>query len=585
MSLKSCFTELYVNRNVSPEEFKNLPAFGVIASKPTVIEEIEPYGLPEVIKLICCSPDLMRLDSFSKYKFVQPLYQTNKVEPLSIIQEYRKGNLLEWEILRYADLNILSQLDCFFIDIENQRKLLTAECLELQKSVDKKDANEEIQEHNENKLQEKTLELKHIKEFLTVQKNSIEKIRTYKKSLEDGADEKRREEAYRVLDRLDRESEVEIVLGQIVSSGVVGQVQVSQFQNPNFMRSVLCHLSKEDYKRQAINILLKLYHANVTEFNNPMIYDFVSENSEMLLDYLLGMSPTSEKETKDRDLNQLVDLALRLELDSANNLPYARFSTFWNGLTEEYEWTWVLKRIKFACPDDFYIVAGCLLRKLRGKASRAYISVLLTTSAFEKKITASEILSYALSNSDCYVTDSIINTLRFVEKSSRATQIKLNMTERTLRSQSQELFSSLYTPLEQLEELAINLSITPDQVDAQLIGKQLRDQIAELRGALETFGVEPIADIDDWKNLKDVHFNPKHHKFSVESTKDTHRVMYKSLGFAYKDDEGIQKERPAVVFKKITRQGQLMQRQKDTEQQFKDNGPKLKRENKRSGKP
>lgn len=126
--------------------------------------------------------------------------------------------------------------------------------------------------------------------------------------------------------------------------------------------------------------------------------------------------------------------------------------------------------------------------------------------------------------------------------------MKLNSTERSLRSQSQELFSSLYNPLERLEELAINLSITSGHIESALVGKQICDQLAELRGALETFNISPVGDIEDWKSLKGVPFEPAHHQLSVDVKKFPERVRLKSLGFSYVDDEGIQKERKAQVF-------------------------------------
>ena len=576
MSLKALFSELYVHRNDLPEEYKNLPAFEELSSKPEVVEKIDSFGLPEVIKLICCSSKLMTYPFAEKYKSIQPLYCVGKIDSAMVVQKFYKVDAFESEILKYADISILKALDEYFIDAENYRDNLDShvkESVEIIQNAQKQSGTDLslLQEMKDGVEQEKK-ELARAKSFLTRKKPVIEKIRQYEKDSEEVLVEKRREQAYQVLAHLDRKIEVDEMLQQIVETGVVNQIQASQFKNPNFLVSLLFYLSKEENKRKAIEILLKLYDIGVIDLNESPTYDFIAGNADLLLDYLLGISPEAVSDTKSEDLNILVDLALRLELKYKSEGSNAKFYTFWNTLTDEFDWTWMIGKVSEIYPDDFNDVVGILMRGLTGKASRAYVNVLFGFDTFEKKKSAVEIFSTALSHSDSCEKDSIINVLRLLEKNNRSTQVKLNTSERKLRCQSQELFSSMYIPLEHLEELAINLSITSGQIDATLVGKQLRDQIADLRGALEIFDVKTVADIEDWKNLKDVTFDSEHHRL-IDAKNPPSKVMFKSLGFSYTDDEGVPKERPAQVFKKIARRGQH-----EGTQQIKDNQPKLKRE-------
>lgn len=578
MSLKALFSELYVHRNDPPEEFKKLQVFEELCQEPNVIAKIDSFALPEVIKLVCCSPKLTRECFAIKYKSIQQIYSAGEFEPLSIIQRFGKENMLESEILKYADLCILKAFDAFFTDAADRKTTLMQQANNQKVAIQNVQKQKEIDcaalEELEKQQKQNTAELNSVKKFLINQKSNIEKVKQYINGFEQRTDE-RREEAYRILDHIDREAEINTTVNEIVEMEVISQLQIDQLKNPNYLRSLLFYLSKEENKRKAIKVLLKLYDIGVIDVNESPVFDFITVNSDLVLDYLLGISPDTINDTKTEELNVLVDLALRLELEYSSNGSNAKFYSFWNTLTDEFDWTWMIEKMSTLYSDDFNTIAGILMRGLTGKASRAYINVLFGSNMFERRKSAVEIFSSALSHTDSCEKDSIINILRIFEKNDRSVRVKLNTATRKLSCQSQELFSSMYVPLEHLEELAINLSITSGQIDASLVGKQLRDELAELRGSLEIFDVKTVADIDDWKDLKDVPFDSKHHKLNVDLKNPPNTVTIKSLGFSYTDDEGIQKERQAQVFrrKKLARRGQP-----DTTRPPKDNEPKLKRE-------
>lgn len=578
MSLKALFSELYVHRNDPPEEFKNLPVFEELSEKPDIVGKIDSFALPEVIKLVCCSPKLMRECFALKYKSIQQIYSVGEFEPASSVQHFGKENALETEILRYANLSILKALDAFFTDAADRKTILMQQVNSQKTAIQNAQKQKEVDcvalEELEKQQKQSTAELNSVKRFLINQKSNIEKVKQYINGFEQRADE-RREEAYRILDCIDREAEINITVNEIVEMEVVSKLQIDRLKNQNYLRSLLFYLSKEENKRKVMKVLLKLYDIGVIDVNESPVFDFITVNSDLLLDYLLGISPDTINDTKAEDLNVLVDMALRLELEYNSTGSNAKFCSFWNTLTDEFDWTWMIEKMSTLYSDNFNAIAGILMRGLTGKASRAYVNVLFGPDMFERRKSAVEIFSSALSHTDSCEKDSIINILRIFEKNSRSIQVKLNTATRKLNCQGQELFSSMYIPLEHLEELAINLSITSGQIDASLVGKQLRDELAELRGSLELFDVKAVADIDDWKNMKDVQFDSKHHKLTIDIKNPPNTVTIKSLGFSYTDDEGVQKERPAQVFrrKKIARRGQP-----DTVQSSKDNEPKLKRE-------
>lgn len=510
MSLKALFSELYVHRNDPPEEFKELPAFVELSGKPDVVAKVDSFRLPEVVKLICCSPELMKANFAEKYNSVQQIYCTGELEPASIIQHFGKSDALESEILKYANFSILDSLDAFFLDAQNRKDELTRQIAdrksEIQNAKKQKEIDVSALEALENQLKSDTMELVSTRKLLTSQKSNIEKVRLYKKNAEEDAVEKQREKAYCILSYIDRENQVDSIISEIVATGVVNQVQINQLRNPNFLSSMLFYFSKEENKRKTVYILLKLYDIGAIDINESPVFDFITSNIDLVLDYLLGIVPSTVEDTESEDLNVLVELALRLEDEHKSEDSRAKFHTFWNKLTNEFEWVWIFDKIKTLYADRFYDVAGNILRGLKGRASRAYINILFASNS-EYKVAAAEVFSKALSASGCTETDSVVNILRLLEKNNHAMQVKLNSTERSLRSQSQELFSSLYNPLERLEELAINLSITSGHIESALVGKQICDQLAELRGALETFNISPVGDIEER--------NEKHRFFSL----------------------------------------------------------------------
>lgn len=574
MSLKSLFAELYSHRDDPPEAFKTLSAFKELCNKPEIVSEIDPFNLPEVIKCVCCSSKMMEMPFAAKYEAIQPLYCAEEVDPTYILQEYRKADDLEHKILKFADTKILNALDDFFLGCEKKKGELETQLKEERAALQEMKKSEPPITEDIAKQEEKVKEVEAAKrqqsDFLKKNKAAIEKIRSYKAQIKEA--DKRRVSAYRKLADIDSQYEANGVLQQIIVGKVVESDHTKKFRDPIFLRAFLLKLSKEENKRRAIATLLKLYDVGAIDLNESPIYDFLVENSSLMVDYLLGILPAAIEDTNNEDLNMLVDLALRQEVAFESGEKGAKFAVIWNRFTEEFEWKWIIEKIANFYPDEFDQAVGKLMKGLTGRASAAYINVLFGSEFLGRKKSAAEVFSLLLSGSNFCCGDSIINILRLLEKDSRSTQRKLNASERKQRCQAQDLFSSMYMPLEALEVLAIDLSVTVGQIDSSLVGSQLRNQLAELRGALETFDVKPLADIDDWKNLRDVTFDPDHHKLGTE-TNPPNKIMFKSMGFSYTDDEGVQKERAALVSKKMPRRGLL-----DAPQRSKKDEPKLKRE-------
>ena len=85
--------------------------------------------------------------------------------------------------------------------------------------------------------------------------------------------------------------------------------------------------------------------------------------------------------------------------------------------------------------------------------------------------------------------DIVIAMMRLMDQLNRKIQRKLNIAERRINSQGQDLFSSIYIPVEHLEEIAVNLRESKGSINCSLVGKQLTEMIAELREGLSVMNL------------------------------------------------------------------------------------------------
>lgn len=552
MSLKSFFAELVHHRDDPLDKFQKLSAVGELSKRPDIVAQIEPFLLPEVIKLICCSQELLQLDWAIQYQLVQPLYSGKITDPIKVIQYLENHASSEAKILKYIDIQTLTSLAGYASLYEKEKEALKnrlpAQKGKLTKYRKKEDADPVNISAQEEEIKAEEKRLRKIESFLNDHREIIASIRQFKKDYDQHAVEKRREDAYHRLERIERAQTIRDVVNELSTNEDVSPALAAKFKDHEFLAGFLLYFSKEENKQNTIPILLKLYDIGAIDINEPPTYDFIAEKSDLLLDYLLGIVPETVNDMESEELNALVDIALRLEYERGTKSSRAMFYSFWNQLQNEFDWKWLCAKVDSLYPEHFEEVVGYILRGLNGKASRTCVHILFDSNVLGRKFSAADIFSKILSQSDFCEKESVVNAFQLLEKRNRSTQLKLKLSERQLRCQSQDVFSSMYIPLETLEGLAIDLSFTSGQIEAKLVGKQLREVVAELRDALgTTCGVIPVADIEGWKKLEKVPFDAAHHKFGKKIKQTPREVLVKNLGFSYIDDEGNQKEYPAQV--------------------------------------
>ena len=342
-----------------------------------------------------------------------------------------------------------------------------------------------------------------------------------------------REKAYRSLNDVKMPYE-ESFLKSFISSGVVSEEYHVQFRDQGFVNRVLQCLEKGSFKDYALPILLKLYDEGAIDLIEGPASDFLDQHPERLCDYLVEKAPLSVEDLSNPELELFVEKAIQKELSDATGKNSSFFSEFWNTIVDQSIWRWIVSKAnEVVNGENINSAVSCLLLKLEGKSAKSLVEVLFDDSETTIKVSTAEVMASLLKNSGSCERDVIIETIRLLEQNNRKVQRKLNTSERKLRSHS-----SVYLPMEQLEELAINLKLTKGEIKASLVASHLIDIVLSLREGFEALELLPIADTDDWKYQNKIEFDPDTHHVMMDNDCTPDTVRLRSLGFRYQDDDG-----------------------------------------------
>lgn len=573
MNVKAQLAELFANRNLPMDKYKNLTAFSLMEQESDLVAKLAEFRLPEITKLICGSDILSQMSWAASYRRIQPFYQkTVQGEVLKVIQSDISPDEFETEILCFADRKIWGSFKMYFEDLSNtlevQRKEKSSlikrigDCQDQLKEIEsilnemEKEAEENVSDEcaaihkRQAKLskqksadEEKLLNLKNdmtkLDKFLVLKKDFIEKIYEYEEKVLEADSDENREKVYAFLTEHSMPSE-EIFLNNFISVGIISDEHRARFRNESFVIRVLQYLKKDSYCDYALPILLKLYDEGVIDLIEGPANIFINENSKLLCDYLVQNTPQTAEDLQNPDLKLLIEKAIQKELEESDSKKSSVFSELWNTITDAQIWNWIVKKIsKDFAVNNIDTAISCMMLNLHGKAAKSLVEALYGDTMSELKISVGEVISSLLKKTESSERDSVVEVFRLQEERNRKTQRRLNTCERQLRSHGQELFSSVYLPMEQLEELAINLKLTNGEIKASMVASHLIDIVISLREGLESLDLQPLADIDDWKNQNKLAFDTKMHRVITAEGKPLPKsIKLKSLGFRYQDDEG-----------------------------------------------
>ena len=123
MSEKQDLAILYSLIDKPITEFVESEAFKRLEQEMDLISRLEPFGLPEIKRLICCSELLTTQDWAGKYAEARKLYTAGTdFDVLTLLLKYKDATEFEEKILDCVDASILARIKAYFKEITKENE-------------------------------------------------------------------------------------------------------------------------------------------------------------------------------------------------------------------------------------------------------------------------------------------------------------------------------------------------------------------------------------------------------------------------------------------------------------------------------
>ena len=245
----------------------------------------------------------------------------------------------------------------------------------------------------------------------------------------------------------------------------------------------------------------------------------------------------------DEDNGILIEYAIKSCLDGCND-----YVTWWNTIKTPEDWKYILTKINDMYGVPIEAKATKLLHHVEGKSLIAFVELMNSNEANDINLSASELISEYLEQEAPDAKDLVRGYVRNSEQSNRRLQRRLASKERELNRFGSDLFSSIYLPLEQLENLAVNLRLSDGEIKCSLVAGQMIQALASLREGLSAIGLDTADEIENWQRQSLIEYDVEKHRMSSPIISPEDKVKLQTLGYAYIDDEGNRKIRAAEVY-------------------------------------
>ena len=554
MGTKQDLAILYSSLSLPIEEFRKLPAFIKLEQETDMIERLKDYLLPEITRLICASDKLLA------YKWAEPYVNFSSYclcpESFNAVDELLNHQQLEdfenkFLLMRYEP--VIQKFNQLFIEEQLQLTTLKQEKTKISKRISKEkkekskfDSEGSVEKplsDDEKKLQKLEKDIFEIERFDKVFKKHKNRINACLEECSQEQENKKRDAAYKSISEKQLTQE-EFFLEEFIHSGQLTPEMQEQLKDGVFRSHLLLCLDKGKYSDLAFPVLVKLYEENAIDLEDSEFQCFIVQNKKYLKRYLVSEYEASPDCLENMERGLLFEIAVQIELKGAGG----EFSEVWNRFVEESAWIWIKNKMDSLTSNETEHYLYKFAVNLTGKAAQAFVQFLY---AENKSLSAMDVIFQLLSQEEIYTKDVIMYALRLQEQALKKTQRRINALERQLNSQEQELFSSIYSPLEQLEELASNLRCTDGSIKCNLVAGQLMNMIGALRDGLMAMGLETIVESDDWKGQRDIEFNAEKHRFTILTENTPEMVKPRTMGFTYRDDDGNEQYHSAKVYTEI----------------------------------
>lgn len=580
MSEKHDLAVLYSMIDRPITEFVESEPFKRLEQETDLICRIEPFGLPEIKKLICCSDILASQDWADKYAEARKLYTTGMdFDVLALLLEYKDAAEFEAKILDCVDASILARIESYFTEITKENEKAKKERTSLKgkikraqkKSPEKTSSEASSQEskaggrdggeldpgaHSELKMttpgaaSDDEVHMKELDKaigdrdkFLKVYKKHAIKTAEYLAQLDNiEVMDSKRQEAYKAIDDVKPSAE-EAFLSQYIQTGELSTEEEESLRNYGFLHRVIALFEKPGYTDVAFPVLAKLYSDSAIDLECDVIAEFISAHGRLLAEYLENQYSESPDYLDDTKNRLLLEYAIKGTISGSDE-----YVPWWNSISRVSDWKAVLETAAEIIDDSLLKVAVKLLHHVNGSSMDAFMKLLESDQADAFGITPAEFVIELVGQEAPEQKNLVRGYIRSEDQNIRKLQRKVAAKEREINRHSQELFSALYLPLEQLEQLAVNLRLSDGEIKCSLVARHVIDALSVLRENLAALGLDTADNVEAWRHQSFVEYDPEKHKIPSMIGTSGKQIKLQTLGFSYTDDEGNTKIRAAEVY-------------------------------------
>ncbi len=554
MDVKECLQELNENFDLPAEEYKNLAGFKELEQQPDIVDRLLAYPCPELVKLVCLSDKLPS----EEFPYMKKLYSDIADEEIgALLQELKNPMALKIFIVDWADMSILRKIKGYFLGLDNEYNFLRhkkSKVIAEHKRIVQKHASErEIEDIKNGRIEKpeelikKQQELNDVNQSLNMVDCNIQWMKPYREYIDnvmaEYGDSAVRQARYKSTCVAIDKKEIETFLSEFIGTGSVSEKYKNlDDETIGYMLQILASNAYEGYR---ILILIKLYEKGSLKLSNKSINTFLLKHGRNVNDYLVKLI-TSGEEANSEIIELLVDILLQIELENTHKNHTGRDIDAWAYIKDEKIWQSIFQRLSEVTEntDVIKIIAGILAR-LEDNA-KLFVKELLDYEAVDRKFSGFQVARELLSLGIASHRAVLMTLLDGLAQKHLMLRRDINRLERGERARSQELFSAIYQPIENLEDLAINLRINKDFIPWDKVGTHLAEILVSLREGLENVGLYSLAKPEDWQSQNSIPFSKKCHVRPM--SKDIERVRLSTMGFRYQNEDGKEVRQLARVY-------------------------------------
>lgn len=543
MNSKRIMAELYVNINLSVDEYIMKPVFSEIESHPEIIERLEKFHLPEITKLICCSATLLSFEWAKKYRSLSEYCAGSspiKLENiLSSYENMEEGiNQFEEDFLKtgYTPLikELYDQSKVYYEEINCIKAKIKEKTIEQSANIEKSENLKQLNDLAE-QLNEKEMFIERFKIYFLI-------LNKYYKLLSSDDENRRRKDAYKLLEVISKLSDEEKFVSTYVKSGILTDEYREKLFNVNFCRNYLKILEQKNNQLFAIPFLVHLHNQGEIDIESDIYTNFLNNHVELVVPYLIEEYGKVTNFIEDNTNKALLEILLYAIITDEKKFDYAEL---FNHIQDIETWNFIFSSALYSenkCKSIAYLLNG-----LHGKPVQYMLNLIEDTLSSDIKISIHDICEIVL-QLNIKNNDTVLRLVGLLEQNQRKIQRKLNTSERIVKSQSQEIFSNLYSPMHDLEDLTASIKDTKKEIDSNLIAGKLFTVVEEFRSGLTSLGVDMVEDFDLWRKRLKISYDPQKHKaFLMDDCDNISEVKIRTLGFIYRDEDNIETKELAEI--------------------------------------